>query len=200
MLKDIFGILTLFIGLAGFIPYCWAAVKGKAKPHMFSWIIWGLISAVAFAAAVVKGAGAGSWAVGGGAVACFVAAGIGARYGEKNITKSDWAVFGVAVSTIPLWYFTKDPLYSMCLVSLINAMGLYPTFRKSWSKPFEEPILIYGLNLLKFSLALLAVENYNLITVMFPATVLACNSSLVIMLSYRRYVVGRDPIDELATA
>jgi hypothetical protein len=186
MTKDILGILTLIIGLAGFIPYCWAAATGKAKPHVFSWVIWGILSAVAFLAQIVSGAGAGSWAVGGGAVACFIAAGLGYRHGEKNITRSDWFVFVAALSAVPLWYFTSDPFYSICLVSLINALGLYSTFRKSWSRPFEEPILLYALNLLKFSLAILAMENYNFITVFFPATVLACNASLVLMLGWRR--------------
>jgi hypothetical protein len=45
--KDIFGYLSLvFVVLSG-VPYIWSILIGKTKPHVFTWLLWFLLSAVA---------------------------------------------------------------------------------------------------------------------------------------------------------
>ncbi len=47
--KEFFGYLSLILTIAAYTPYVWFVVQGKTKPHIFSWIIWSLLMAIATA-------------------------------------------------------------------------------------------------------------------------------------------------------
>jgi uncharacterized membrane protein HdeD (DUF308 family) len=182
----IIGWATIIIGLLTYIPYFWSIYKKQTKPHVFSWFIWGLLGAIAFFAQIADGAGPGAWVNGVTAFICFVIAAIALKFGEKNITRSDWITFLGALSAIPVWYVTQNPLYAIILVTVIDALGFSPTFRKSWLKPWEENALTYGLSAGKYALSLLAIENYTMTTVLYSASLVFMNGVFVAMLLFRR--------------
>ena len=111
--------------------------------------------------------------------------------GEKNITTSDWVSFIGALAAIPLWYVTKEPLWSVILVVVIDAVGFYPTFRKSYFKPHEELAFMYGLDIGKFVLSILAMETYSATAVLYPLTASTLNIIFISMLLYRRAVLTK---------
>ncbi len=188
-MKDLFGILGVVFLVGSSVPYLAAVYKKTAQPHAFSWILWGLIQAIVFAAQVVKGAGAGGWATGVTALVNFVIAGYALRHSKIQFTRSDWAVFLAALAAIPLWAITKDPLWSVILVSFIDAVAFWPTIRKSWNKPHSEVLLTFVLGGVGFALAIAAIENYILTNWLYPATVMATNTAFIAVLLYRRRVV-----------
>lgn len=110
--------------------------------------------------------------------------------GEKNFTKGDWLVFLATMSAIPLWIITKDPLWSVILVTSIDAAAYYPTLRKSYSKPDEEASFKYTLAAVKYALSLMALENYTAVTIIYPVTSLVLESATVILLLWRRHVLA----------
>lgn len=187
-MKDLFGILSVAFLLGSSVPYIVALWKKRAKPHAFSWILWSLINAVVCAAQVSDGAGAGAWAAG---TTALVNGGIALhalKYGERHFTRSDWGVFLSALAAVPLWVATKDPLWSVILVCIIDTFGFFPTMRKSWHKPYEEVLMTFVLGEIGFFFALLAIENYSLTNWLYPGVVLATNSVFILSLSYRRWV------------
>ena len=182
--------LAIGIGLASYIPYFFSIAKGKTKPHAFSWFIWGLLTTIAFFAQMAGGAGTGAWVTGFTAALCYAIVVAALFKGEKQITKSDWATFLGALFTLPVWYMTKDPLAAIILITIIDALGFYPTFRKSWHKPHEEMPLAYGLSGLKFLIALFALENFTATTALYPFSLVVMNWIFVAMVLWRRKAVS----------
>lgn len=183
---ETYGILSLIIGAIGYIGYFHTIYKGRTKPHAFSWFIWGALTGIAYFAQISAGAGAGAWVSGFTSILCFVVVIIALFRGEKNITKSDWATFITALAAIPLWLITSEPLYAILIVTVIDALGFWPTFRKSWDKPHEEPAALYALAALKFYLSIMAIQEMNIITSLYPASLVFLNMAFVCLVLLRR--------------
>jgi hypothetical protein len=178
--------ISVAIVLYQYIPYIRSVFAGKTKPHIFSWFIWGVLTAIAFAGQVVDGAGAGAWVTGFTACGCIIICLSCYRYGERSITRSDWWSFIAGLSAIPAWLITKEPLTAMLIITLIDALAFYPTFRKSWYKPNEELLQTYMLSGTKFLLAIIALENFTPTTWLYPASLVLMNWGFVAMVFWRR--------------
>lgn len=64
-------------------------LRGKTKPHIYTWFVCGLITIIIFALQMSDGAGPGDWVTlvaGSPSFAIFV---LGMHPGDKNITKFD---------------------------------------------------------------------------------------------------------------
>ena len=179
-------------------PYFIGIYRKTIKPHVFSWFIWTLIIGIDWAAQYSKEAGPGAWCTGFSALVAFLVTIFSLKYGEKNITRSDWISFFAALTSILLWLLTKDPLWSVIIVSIINALAFYPTFRKSWHKPYEEGALLFILDGLSFGLSIFALENLNPTTYLFAVAVVCQNSLFIGMLFYRRRVISKKLIKNYA--
>lgn len=180
------GALSVIIGIISFLPYFRDIYRGTTKPHPFSWLIWGLLDSTVFAAQVVKGAGAGSWAMAVTLVFTFIIATISFRRGEKRITALDWLCLAGGLLGIIAWVFTNDPLNAVILVTITNAAAMIPTIRKSYLRPYEETMSMYALAVAKWIPALFAMESFTPANWLFPASLVFWNSALVILLIMRR--------------
>lgn len=189
--QEIIALISIAIGVWSYAHYGIAIYQGKTRPHVFSWFVWGLLTGIAWAAQFHEKAGPGAWVTGSTALVCFAIAFVSLRVGEKNITRSDWWTFCAALAAIPLWYFTNNPLWAVLLITAIDALAFYPTFRKSWLKPGEEAILAYGLSALKFGFSLLALENFTFTTSFYPASLVVMNGVFVVMVLIKRKAIAQ---------
>jgi hypothetical protein len=187
--KELFGFLSGTLTFVSYAPYFWGIKKGRIKPHIFTWLIWGLATGIVCAAQYSAGAGSGAWATGFTCFLTLIIIAIAFSRSEKNITRSDWGAFLGALAAIPAWYFTSAPLTAVVLVTGIDGIAYYPTFRKSVTKPYEEAALFYGLSNLKHVCSLLATESYSWTTTLYPAVLLMMNSLLIGLLLWRRFVL-----------
>lgn len=183
------GFLAVALGVLGYVPYILGLYKKTVTPHAFSWFVWALLTAIAFIAQVKDGAGPGAWITGVTAAFSIVFSIYGWCYGKRNITRSDWAVFMACLLAIPLWVLTKSPLWSVILITVIDALAFAPTFRKSYNKPHEEPVSTFALSGLKFVVALFALENISVITALYPASLVIMNGAFVALLIVRRKIL-----------
>jgi len=186
--KEIIGTLAIIIGMASYTIYLWQIYRRAVKPHAFTWVLWGLLMSIGFAAAYAEGAGAGTWVLGLSAIINFVIAALGYFYGERTIPRSDWIALIVALSAIPAWIATSDPLYAVIIVSGIDAVAFWPTFRKSWMKPYEESAFSFSVMTLQFILSIFALEKTTLTTTLYPATIVTLNVLLIAMILWRRKI------------
>jgi len=185
-MKASLGILATLIALYSYMPYFRDIFRGKTKPHAFSWLVWFLLTAIGFVAQVQDSAGAGAWVTGFTAFIAFFIFLAALNRGEKNITKSDWACLIGAIAAIPVWLVTDTPLYSVILITLIDALGFAPTFRKAFHKPTEETAITYTLSAVKFVVAIAALDNLSVVTALYPASLVVMNGLFVVMLMMRR--------------
>ncbi len=173
--------------------YIYSIFKGGTKPHPFSWFIWGSLTAIAFFAQISDEAGVGAIITGLSAIISLFIAGIG-YVKRKNITISvgdKWA-FALSLLAIPLWLITNTPFWSVILISLIDVMGFYPTFRKTWFNPEQEVALSYTIGGFKHLMTLFALENFTTITALYPLSLLVMNFSFITLLYYRRWSIKNE--------
>ena len=184
--KSVIGVTATVIAFISYIPYFKDIFANKTKPHAFSWLVWGILTAIGFAGQVVDGAGPGAWVTGFTAVICFFIFIAGVVKGRKNIVLIDWlSLIGAGLALI-LWYLTKGPSLSVILISVIDALGFFPTFRKSYFKPNEETLITYFLSGFKFLLSLFALSNFTITTSLYPISLVVMNWAFIGMLFIRR--------------
>lgn len=188
--KEIIGGISVVVGVVGQGLYLWQLLRHTIKPHIFSWIIWGLLGLIGFAAQYAAKAGPGCWALGVSSVFCFFIAAAGLFYGEKSITRGDWICFICLLSAIPAWVVTNNPLSAVVIVSAIDAGAFYPTFRKSWATPHDEGVTAFILYGVQMAFSLAALESFTLTTALYPSVMLAMNIALTSTLLYRRRLLA----------
>ena len=187
--KDALGLASLLLAVASYVPYVRSIFVANTKPHAFTWLVWGTVMAIAFVAQLSDEAGAGSWATGLSAAFCLGIGVLALFRGEKHITRGDWIAFLATFLAIPLWVVTSDPLWSVLLVTGIDAVAYYPTFRKSYAKPDEELVSKYVLTVVRYLLSLLALEHFTVVTSVYQLVSIFMEASIVIMLLWRRAVL-----------
>ncbi len=182
----LFGSLSIVMMVASRAGYFTDIARGRTRPHLFSWLIWGTISAIGFAAQVAEGAGPGSWARGFGSATCFLLVGIGFFKGEKDIRRADWLTLAVALGAIPLWAATKTPFWSVLIVCFIDTIGYLPTVRKSWLKPGSEMAPSYLFSCLGALFSIIAIKQYTPSTWLYPLVLTVSNGGMFVFLLARR--------------
>ena len=97
------------------------------------------------------------------------------------------------MTALPFWYFTSNPLWAVVILTAVDLTGFAPTFRKAYHHPYEEQLLFYFLMASRNFLVIVALENYSLTTILFPAaTALAC-ILLIQMVLKRRALFNNKP-------
>lgn len=189
--KLMLGALAVLATLMQYGTYIIDILKGKTRPHAFTWFVWGFPCAVIFAAQYFAGGGAGTWITAMTGVVCTVIFVLSLFYGEKNITKLDWAGLFIAIFSILLWIIVKDPLASVLLITFIDLVGFVPTMRKSISKPHEETLNTYVTGGFKWILAILAMSNYSFIVWVYPAAMVFANWAFALILIIQRLAFAK---------
>jgi hypothetical protein len=190
----LFGSLSVIMMVCSRAGYFTAIFRGRTHPHVFSWLIWGTISCIGFAAQVAEGAGPGAWARGFGCGTCFLLVGLSYFKGEKDIRRGDWVTLGVALAAIPLWVLTKTPFWSVLIVCFIDTIGYLPTVRKSWLKPREEMGVSYLFSCLGAAFSLLAIKQYTPSTWLYPLVLTFTNGAMWLFLGARRRALPISPL------
>ena len=185
--KETFSLIAIAITLAAFIPYIREIFRGTIRPHIFSWVIWGVTTLLIFLAQLEDNGGAGTWPIGVSAsITIFIAYLAYLKRADVTITRADWLFFIAALLSLPLWYWTSDPLWAVILLTAIDVAGFGPTVRKAYQFPYSESLLFFALFTLRNALVMLALENLTLTTLIFPAVMLILCVLMMAMIAYRR--------------
>ncbi len=185
-LKTTISVIAVVLTFVGYFPYIRDTLNGKTTPHIYTWFIWALVTAIAFGLQVQGGAGAGAWITLSIVIACFTVFLLGLRNGKQDITKLDTLFLILSFIALFLWVIAKQPVLSVILVSLTDMLGFVPTIRKSWNKPHSETLFLYGLNTFRHGLSLFALQQYSIVTWLYPASWTIANGLFSAMLLIRR--------------
>ena len=171
--KEILSAIAIALTFAAFVPYIRTIIGGTTKPHVFSWVIWGSTTFAVFLAQLEGKGGVGAWPIGvSGSITIFIAWLAYLKQADITITRTDWLFFISALSSLPLWYFTSDPLWAVVILTTVDVLGFGPTFRKAYSSPHSESLLFFALFAVRNILVILALEHYSVTTVLFDVFML----------------------------
>jgi len=187
-LKVTLGLLAIIVALVNYLPYLIGVVKQTLHPHAFSWIIFTVITATVSAVQFSEGAGAGAWATGVTAMTTFLIACFALRNGGYRITRFDTFSLLGALIAIPVWIISDNPLFAVLILTVIEALGFLPTYRKAWQHPHDESQLAFFLTILKYALALGAMQIYSFTTILFPAALILFSVLLIVETFWRQRV------------
>jgi len=189
--KEILGSIAALLAIAQSIPYIIDIFRGRTKPHLYTYLIWSIVTAIAFLGQAKAGGGPGAWTTG---VMAAISVGVlllCVRYGTKDITNLDGVFLAGAMAAIALWLVTNDPLSSVVLATLIDVLAFFPTIRKTYRDPRSETLISYIANLFRHPLSILALASYSLTTVIYPAGLFVINAILVTIIVVRRKSIVR---------
>src|SRR5262245_53842960 len=142
MSKELLSGLAVGLTFVMFLPYIRSIRRGDTKPHVFSWVIWGLGTLIVFFAQLAGHAGLGAWPIGvSGLISGYIAILAYLKRADTLITTTDWAFFWAALAALPLWFLTADPLWAVVTLTVVDLIGFGPTFRRGFSHPRDESSL-----------------------------------------------------------
>lgn len=185
--KTIFGFLSMVLTFVAFYPYIHSIFLNITKPHIFSWLIWGISTILVFLAQFKDSGAAGAIPIGvSGIITLYIAWLSYVKRTDLSIHKIDWVFLISALLSVPVWYITSNPLWAVVILTTIDTLGFGPTVRKAYEDPFKEDILFYALFVVRNLLMIVAMEQYSLTTMLFPiVTGLGC-LLLIALIIYRR--------------
>ena len=188
-LKTFFSLVAIILNFVAYVPYVRDIIKDKTTPHAYTWLVFGLVNLFVFGLQLSSGAGIGALVPLISSITIFFIFILSLYKGEKKITISDTIFFILALLSLIIWIFAKQPVLSAILLSVINILAFVPTIRKSWHRPFSETISTYTMNGSKQAINLLALEHYNVVTYLFPLSASIITFLFVIVLIFRRKVL-----------
>lgn len=185
-MKEAIGIVAVILTFAAYIPYYRDIFKGKTRPHIYSWSLWGLLTVMLVALQIKGGAGPAVWVTAAAGLLCIGVVFLSLKNGRKDITSSDTVVAILSLIAIFFWLIADQPIISIILVIIADMLAFIPTVRKSYNQPYSETLSLYVTNALRFALALLAVEHYTFLSSSWIIAWICGNALLSMLLIVRR--------------
>ena len=188
-MKDVALVLSGLISIVGIIPYCLDIIRHKTKPNLVSWITWTLLTGIAMAAQISAGEYRAAWFTGGATIATGSVVILGLWHGYVKYTQFDIVCQMLAVVGIILWQIFNDPLIALYMSIAVDLIGLLPTLRHSWQKPYEETWQTFFIGAIAAIFAFIALDTFNQTTLLYPIYILLANISLFTTILYRRTIL-----------
>lgn len=188
-LKILFGLIAAGLALFSSYLYIRDIFRGNTKPHTYTWLIWSIVTTIAFFGQVVSGGGPGSWATGASALLTIFTLCLSLKggYGTKDITKFDTLCLVLAIFSILPWLLTKNVLWSVLLATFIDLIAFVPTVRKTWHAPKSESLESMYVDSVKHALSTVSMGTYSLITLVYPLSVLTTKFVIIGEITFLRY-------------
>ena len=184
---SIFAIAGSTVSLLAPIPYGLAILRRTVRPHLFTWLIWSIVTTIAAAGQFAAGAGPSAWCTAAIALTCIAIFLASLYRGERSRTKSDWLCLGMALSALPLWILTNEPTLSICLVTFIELAGLGPTIRKIVRDPWGESLAYFMFCVVKYGLAILALAQWTIAVAFYPVVNVMASAGICLLIIVQRY-------------
>lgn len=188
MLNQLAGYLSGIVILLAFLPYIKDIFLKKTKPERISWLLWGILGAIAFFSQLAKGGEYSLIMTGAQAVGDMGIFFLAIKYGVGGFLKRDIiALIGAALGLF-LWYLTKEAAIALFIVIFIDATGVVLTIIKSYESPATETMSSWVLTCTGGFLACIAVGSLNPILLIFPFYTFLANVCIItaIILGFRR--------------
>ncbi len=185
-MKHLLSVIAVALTFIAYVPYYRDILKGKTHPHLYSWSLWGVLTILIIALQIKGGAGVAIWPTISVAVLCLGVVFLSYKRSDRDITAMDTAVGVLSLLAMAVWLLANHAELSIVLAVAADLLAFIPTIRKSWNKPYGETLSLYATTTLRFLLVILAIENYTLLSTLWPATWLAGNALFTVFLLVRR--------------
>lgn len=187
-----FTLLGVILSLLSMSIYIVSILRGNTRPHLYTYLIWSIVTLIAFLGSLAAGGGVGAWVVGVTGFTSIIIFVLSFKYGTKDIKPIDTVFLIAALVSIISWVLFKNPLWSVVLAVIIDMCGYFPTIRKTWRDPNSEIFSAWAIGGIQALTAIVALSNFNFLTLLFPIEYFLMNCIIgCIILARGRYKVNR---------
>lgn len=177
MLPIWFVYIAAAMRLGGGLAYFVATLKGKAKPHPVSWLLWGIVPLIAFIAELQAGVGTVAivtLALGISPLLVFSAV-MYKNPRALSLTGFNLLCVIITLFGIALWITTNEPNLAIAAMILADLSSSLPTLHKSWKRPDSEFSPTYLISATSMVITLLTIADWQFAAVAYPVYVLIIN-------------------------
>lgn len=174
-------LVSAFISLSGAFVYIRDMFRGKSKPNLVTWGLWGFAPLIAFGAAL--SVDADNWSTvrifmsGFGPLLVFLAAFV-VRQGYWKLSKIDYACGTLSIVALLAWLVADSPVLAILLAAVADLFATLPTVFKAWKHPETETLYTYFVGLFTASIVIPAIPVWNIENAAFQIYLLAANTTL----------------------
>jgi hypothetical protein len=120
------------------IPYGRSILRGRTKPHQFSWLILTLINIIVLVAQFLEGGRESILIYLVFSINCAGIFVLSLFKGVRNTSRWDWYLLAMALITCVVWAFTKNNVIALWLTVLIDIFATSMTLLKIRAEPGSE--------------------------------------------------------------
>ena len=185
-MKDLMGALAVLIAIAAYGIYVWKTLRGDARPHPLSWLIFGVLTGTGYLVQLDQKAGPGSWVMAITTLVCLMLCVMSFWRGERTFPWYEWAFLFAAAVIFIFYLWSRQPTIAAVLAALVNMLGFGPTLTKAWRRPHSDSVTTFALNSLKYVPSFFAMDSLTVATCVMPAALVAGNAVAALIIFLRR--------------
>src|SRR5438477_1420764 len=110
-MKELASGAAVAIAVFGTGPYVVGMLRGRIRPHAFTWLVWTVTTMIAFAGQLVGNGGIGAAAAGASALVGVAISGYAFWRGERSYTRLDWLCLAGAATALVALGICRRPAY-----------------------------------------------------------------------------------------
>ncbi len=181
-MKESIAIIASILAIIGNVPYLMDIVKGRVKPHPYTWFVWSIVSCIIFFGQIAKGAGIGALPTAASEIFTILIFFFSIRYGFKDIKKIDTVFLIISLVGLIPWIITKDPTISVIIAVSVDILAFIPSLRKTWHEPSTETPILYSMNVFRHILMLASLQAYNIATMLHSIVMITSNTLMTFLI------------------
>lgn len=161
-------------------------LQGGTKPRLVSWLAWAAVQGVIFAGARAQGATDTNYLPLAYLIGCVAVAGLALRFGDRAVTRLDWACAILAAVSLALLLLAKDPVTALFLAIGTDTLAGVPTLVAVARDPRAESLTGWSCFFVGGLLNVFAFPSLNPATWTFEVV-----GYTLVVISQQGFVVGR---------
>jgi hypothetical protein len=181
-LAPILGLLGGLVGAADTFPYVRDTVRGTTIPHRGTWLIWGVLAAIACVSQRADGA---SWSLvltASQAVFTALIFVLALRHGEGGLTAFELSLMALAFAGIAGWVLAGGPIVAVACVIVADLSAAAMMMPKAHRNPHSETLTTYALASVGGALAAGAVGTLDVSLLVYPVYYCLANAAMALLI------------------
>ena len=171
---------VLLASLSSFV-YFIAILKGQAKPHRTTRLVFLVISTVTTFSLFVQGNQVAVWLAGISMLQSLIIFSLSIKYGMGGWSKLDIFCLFTALVGITAWQLTQNPIIALYFAIGADFIGIVPTLMKTFHYPKTEVWTFYFLDVCAGICNLLATEKLVFDQYLYPFYIIVINLIMVLL-------------------
>ncbi len=170
--------------------YYYSIFTGETKPHRYTEFLYLIITWLIFTIQVSNEPSYWSiylWLIAFFSLASFL---LSLKFWTNDVTAFDKFCLWLWLITIPIWYVSWNPLYSLLLLVWLDFIATSPMMRKTFVDPYSENPYVYLIESIWLIFVLLSLTSFSLINSLYPIFIFSINIVIYLIIIIRRRIVA----------